>query len=341
MTRPIKVAVLSFAHTHAASYIAILSQMPGVEVLTTDPEAPDSRGGDDGLRGQELADHYGVNYVDTYAEAIAWGPDAVIITSENAYHRRLVEMAAEAGPAILCEKPLATTVSDAQAIVETVNNAGVRLMMAHPTRFSPAVAQLKHHIDSGALGEVLGFVGTNNGQLPTDQRAWFTDPDLAGGGAIVDHVVHCTDIIDHLIAQDPKQVYAQANTILHADRGLEVETGGMVTITYPNGVIASIDCSWSYPDEAPTWGELSLEVVGTKGRMTIAPFDPHVGGFHQQGYQFLPVGDNLDRLMLEEFLTMARTNTHPQPDVGLGWRMFRIVDAARSSAQTHTPTTID
>jgi predicted dehydrogenase len=69
------------------------------------------------------------------------------------------------------------------------------------------------------------------GWMPTD-RAWFTDPDLAGGGALVDHVVHCAELIDDLLGLPAETVRAVSNRILHGAAGLRVETAGLVNITY-------------------------------------------------------------------------------------------------------------
>ena len=80
----------------------------------------------------------------------------------------------------------------------------------------------------------------------------------------------------------------------HSDKGLSVETGGVVTITYRNGLLATIDCSWSVPDNGPTWGGLTLQVTGTNGSVEIAPFQQHVGGTDRDGEVFLPVGGDLD-----------------------------------------------
>jgi predicted dehydrogenase len=149
--------------------------------------------------------------------------------------------------------------------------------------------------------------------------------------------VHCADLLDALLGESAATVRAVSNRILHADRGVAVETGGLVTVTYPSGVIATIDCSWSVPDSAPTWGGLTLQIVGTKGTMTIAPFAQHIDGYDANGPVFTPVGDDLDGAMLEEFLCAVRDRRQPQPDADVGMRTLAIVDAARRSAETGQP----
>jgi 1,5-anhydro-D-fructose reductase (1,5-anhydro-D-mannitol-forming) len=328
-----KVAVLSFAHGHAEGYIRHLKLRDDIELVGCDPDGTWSL--DDGARGQELADEWGVAYLDTYEKVLDWGPDAAVICSENAKHRKLVEQAAAAGAHILCEKPLATTTADAEAMLYAVDRAGVALMIAFPVRFAPSFVELKSQVQAGLLGDVLAVLGTNNGKIPSERR-WFTDPALSGGGSLVDHVVHCADLLDSLLEQPATSVRAVSNRILHAETGVQVETGGLVTITYESGVIATIDCSWSQPISAPSWGGLTLEVLGTKGSVKISPFASHVGGYGAAGAIWLPLGTDLDGKMIDEFLDGVREGRQPQPDGGAGLRTVTIMNAAQLSAQAQT-----
>jgi 1,5-anhydro-D-fructose reductase (1,5-anhydro-D-mannitol-forming) len=336
--RTIKVAVLSFAHTHAIGYCRLLADRDDIELVTTDPDgasAPDA-----GPRGAELAALLGVRYVDTYDEALAWGPDAVIVTAENARHRELVERAAAAGAHILCEKPLATTVADAEAMLEATERAGVTLMTAYPVRFAASFTDACARVRSGQLGEIIGVTGTNNGKIPLADRAWFTDKALSGGGSLIDHVVHCADLLDELLGALPTSVRAVSNRMLHANAGVDVETGGLVTAIYPGGVVATIDCSWSVPDSAPTWGGVTLQITGTRGSLTIAPFAQHVGGHDAAGEVWEGVGDDLDRAMIDEFLASVREGRSAVPDGGVGLRTLRVVAAAQRSAATGQPVAV-
>jgi len=331
----IKVAVLSFAHGHAVGYVRYLKSRGDVEVIACDPDGV--RSPDAGPRGLELASQLGVGYLDSVEEALAWAPDAVVVCSENIKHRELVEQAAAAGAQILCEKPLATTAADAAAMLDAVERAGVALMVAYPVRFSPSFEDLKAQVRAGRLGDVLAVLGTNNGKIPLSDRRWFTDPALSGGGCFVDHIVHCADLLDSLLEQSATSVRAVSNRILHAESGVEVETGGLVTITYPSGVIATIDCSWSHPMSAPNWGGVTLEVVGTKGSIKISPFASHVDGYGADGAIWLPYGPDLDAAMIDEFLDGVREGRNPQPDGYVGLRTAALMNAAQRSALTGQP----
>jgi predicted dehydrogenase len=129
-------------------------------------------------------------------------------------------------------------------------------------------------------------------------------------------------------------VRAVGNRILHADKGVDVETGGNVTIGYPSGVFATIDCSWSQPDNAAIWGDVTLQVTGTRGSLSMSAMGRHVAGTTADGPVWMPFGSDFDLAMIRHFLSCVRTGERPGPDGRVGVRTTRIVDAARESATT-------
>jgi predicted dehydrogenase len=173
--------------------------------------------------------------------------------------------------------------------------------------------------------------GVNNGKLPSD-RAWFTDPVSAGGGALVDHVVHCADLLDEMLGERAASVRAVSSGVLHAGHDLDVETGGLVTIQYPSGTIATIDCSWSWPMSSATWGGLTMQIVAERGMITVSPFAEGIAGHDANGETWDPVGADLDALLVDEFITAIREGRQPQPDAGVGIRTVEIMQAAQASA---------
>ncbi|WP_246957467.1 Gfo/Idh/MocA family oxidoreductase [Brachybacterium sp. Marseille-Q7125] len=318
---PLKVALMSCAHTHAGSYAALLDGREDVQLVVADPDG--------------FGDVQASRVVGSYEEAWqAWdsGPDAIVVTAANADHKDLVLEAARRGAHVLCEKPLATSVADAEEMVAACAGAGVVLMTAFPVHFASAVTALKQAVAEGTLGEVIGLTGTNNGKLP-DGRDWFTDVELAGGGALVDHTVHIAEILDSMFGP-PETVHAVANRILWADRAGEgAETGGLVTLTYASGMVATIDCSWSQPEDAPTWGGLRLQAVGTGGQLQIDAFAQHVGG----PGQWHAYGENTDAVLIDAFLDAVRAGEAVEPTGEVGLRTVRIVAAAQESVRTGQP----
>lgn len=321
-----KVGVMSLAHIHAPAYVKLLSARTDVTLAIADPA------------GAEVTESAGAEYHSTYESLLASGPDAVVVCAENTRHRTLVELAAAAGAHVLCEKPLATTTADATAMIEACETAGVALMTAFPVRFSPAFQSVRQLVSSGSLGDVIAAVGTNNGKLPPDGYGWFTDPELSGGGAMVDHLVHVADLLESLFSAQPKTVYAQSNRITYAHQD-RVETGGIVSIEYANGLKATIDCSWNRPPAFPTWGGLTLQLVGSAGIVDVDPFAQAVTGFADRAAHY-SWGDDLDALMLDEFLSAIAAGRRPQPDGAASLRTVQIVEAAYQSAQANQPVTI-
>lgn len=327
-----RIGVLSFAHLHAVSYVRCL-QMLGVEVLTSDPDHTNRPPSEPG--GPSLAADLGVPYAHSYADVVSWQPDGVVVCAENALHRGLVELAAGAGAHVLCEKPLATTLDDAQAMIDACAVAGVNLMTAFPVRFAPAFGALQQAVKDGSLGSVLAVTGTNNGRIPLDQRAWFVDPRLAGGGSLMDHTVHVADLLDALLSPArASRVYAATNRVLHHDL-VAVETAGLVSIGYDNGVCATIDCSWSRPSTYPTWGGLTLQVVGAGGLAEMDAFGQRVDGYAATGRAlWLPYGTDCDLAMVTEFVSSIAESRVPQPDGTVGYRTLQIVLAGYESVRS-------
>jgi predicted dehydrogenase len=324
-----KIGLTSLAHTHALSYATYLKSLPGVEVRCTDP-GPYGPGE---VRGETLAAQLGIAYEPSLERLLAWGPDAAVVTSENSRHREHVQAAAAAGVHVLCEKPLATTWEDGLAIRDAVGAAGVIGMVAFPVRFASAFQRLRAEYQAGTLGQLYAIRGANNGQLPLG-RSWFADPALAGGGALMDHVVHLADLIDALTGLAPLRVNAASNRVLHADRA-KAETAGLVTVEYAGGLIAGLDCSWSMADRSPVWGGLRLVVTGTGGTADVDFFEPAVRGLDATTGRPLTLryGPDFDAAMLETFLAAVRTGRQPQPDLNVGLRTLSIVLAAQRSAR--------
>src|SRR4051812_29776570 len=105
-----KVGIISFAHGHAYSYADALTKINGVQLVGI--------ADDDKNRGTNAAERYQTQYFSHYQELLQQDIEAVIITSENSKHREHVVAAAKAGKHILCEKPIASKLEDAEAMIE-------------------------------------------------------------------------------------------------------------------------------------------------------------------------------------------------------------------------------
>ena len=130
--------------------------------------------------------------------------DIVDICTPGDSHAEIARAAAEAGKAVLCEKPLANTVAEAEAMLQAVESAGVVHMLCHNYRRAPAVALAKRMIDAGEIGKVRHYRGVYLQDWivdPSFPRAWRLEKARAGSGALGDIASHSLDLARHLVGE--------------------------------------------------------------------------------------------------------------------------------------------
>ena len=326
----ISLGILSTAHGHANSYAAVSENVEDAEVVAV--------ADDDETRGREFADRHGIDF--RPIEKVLDRVDAVIVCSENARHIEWVKRAAAAGVDVLCEKPLATSGSDAEAIVDACTEAGVRLGVAMPVRFAEPARHAKAAIEAGNVGTVQAFVGTN--LLKLKAEGWMVDPALSGGGAIMDHSVHIIDLVRWMSCQEVVEVYAEAGP---AFSDTPVEDVDVLSMTLEDGTPATHDGSWRQPTEWDFWGDVTLRIIGTDGVIEIDCFDQtlkhtHDGG-DDPGIDSLYWGSNMDEGLIRDFVAAIRDDREPAIPGREGAREVRVVDAAYESIDTGQPVRIE
>jgi predicted dehydrogenase len=326
----IRLGLMSFAHVHAEAYVENIRRILDAQLV--------GAADDDQPRGEHFASKLGVRVFPTYEDLLAQHLDGVIVCSENTRHRTLVEMTARAGVSVLCEKPLATTLLDARAMIETCARAGVPLMIAFPMRFSAPVLQARQAVDEGRVGKIACCIGINQGQNPRRNRAWFVNKQLAGGGAVMDHTVHLVDLLRWSLRTEVAEVYAQTTDLLPGGNG-EVETGGLILLTLANGLFASIDCSWSRPASYPTWGGLALELIGERGVLRVDAFRQNLVIYPERSpaIQWQAWGSDANQAMMAEFVSAIREHRDPAVTGSDGYRALEVIAAAYESARTGQP----
>jgi 1,5-anhydro-D-fructose reductase (1,5-anhydro-D-mannitol-forming) len=192
------------------------------------------------------------------------GLDAVYVAVPNAAHRGVVEAAAAAGKAVLCEKPLAGDVDDAEAIVAAAGRAGVLLGTAYDQRWHPAHVRLRELMPE--LGKVTAVRVVYCCWLPADWSPdgrphdnWRVDRARAGGGAAIDLAPHGLDLAGVLLGEDVGALSATLQTRVH---GYAVDDGALLAGRTPGGVLVDLHVAYNTPDALP---RRRLEVVGTRG----------------------------------------------------------------------------
>jgi len=334
VTDRIGIALLGCAHIpHAMSYARTASESRSVRLVAAWDDTPDI--------AHRVADRFDIPLARTPEELVARPDvDAVVVCSATGDHRRLVELAASAGRHVLCEKPIATTLADGRAMVDACDRAGVQLHIAFVTRFYPLVQRVRGLIQDGALGDVRGLVGGNRGRppLPPTYPDWITDPARAGGGALIDHSVHVTDVMRHVTGLEVNDVGAEVDSLFW---NAGVDDMALLSLRFSGGAVGSVDPSWSVPAENPWHYDFYLRIVGTKGALIIGDTTEGlnvVGDVGRAGQVFVPFAVDIDGLMLEGFADSIRAGRVLEPcaDGPDGIRALEIALAGYRAATSGT-----
>jgi predicted dehydrogenase len=219
---------------------------------------------------EALAERHGIPRVTMEWESLVSDPevDAIVIGTPNALHAPQAVAALRAGKHVLVEKPMSTTVAEADAMIAAAEEAGRVLMVAHCWRFRDEVVSMRDRIAAGDLGEVVktrGY-GMHAGWGPS---GWFTDGSLSGGGALVDMGVHAIDTARFLLGDPmPDRVCAVIGT-RYARGRYELDDDGILLITWSNGTNSIVESGWWQPHLEGL--EADTEVFGTAGYDRIWP----------------------------------------------------------------------
>ena len=145
-----KVGILGFAHSHVFAYGGQWLQHPEYGIEITGGWDHDRQRLEDGAEKLGIQTTY-----ETPSDLLASDVDAVVISSETSYHCELTEMAAAAGKAIICYKPMAITLEQADRMVAAVEKAGVPFTIGYQSRTDPQNADIRDKVKSGAFGKVF------------------------------------------------------------------------------------------------------------------------------------------------------------------------------------------
>ncbi|MCP4358364.1 MAG: Gfo/Idh/MocA family oxidoreductase [Chloroflexi bacterium] len=230
--------------THAAAWAATNARIAGF--VTRDE-----------VTGSVLAAQYQAQIYPDLPSMLA-DVDVVDICTPTHLHEEMVLSAASAKKHILCEKPLARTLTQAQNMLTAVAEAGVKLMVAHVVRFFPEYAQAKAQVEAGAIGKpaVLRLTrGTFQPKKAADN--WFVEFEKSGG-MMLDLMIHDLDYA-RWVAGDVATVFAK--NISSSFAGVTVDHG-LAILTHRSGAISHVEGSWAYP---PPLFRTRFEIAGDNG----------------------------------------------------------------------------
>jgi len=276
---------------------------------------------------ERVGDEFGVeSYADPKEMAQRDDVDCVIIATNDEAHVEPVAAAACAGKPILLEKPIATTLSDADQIIRLCERANVKLMIGFILRFDQRYARVKEAVANGEIGE-LESVFCRRTNLVTSQER------LRGRVSVLSFLgVHDFDIMRWVAGSEVRRVHTEAVWNLHKKHGHNVEDTTWTLLRFQNGVIGSLETGWIVPTTHPTKADFKLEVTGTKGMITY--------DLTRQELMFTtPDGHYAERFspmlqyQIEHFLNCVRNDTRPLVTGIDGRAALEISLAAQQSAK--------
>ncbi len=212
-------------------------------------------------RAQEFADQQGLYSAHTeLAELLDQRLDAVYISSTNEQHHAQTLAALDAGCHVMCEKPLAMTLPDAAQMLARARERHRVLATNHHLRGQAAHQQIRALIAQGRIGRVHGVQVSHAVYLPPHLQGWRLDAPGAGGGVVLDILVHDADLLRYLLG---REAVAIQTAVQHNGMGQgPVEDGAMSTIEFEGGVLAQTHESFVARHSATR-----LHVLGTEGSL--------------------------------------------------------------------------
>ncbi len=297
-------------------------------------------------RAQAMSDLYTGGKAKIYdsIDAVVADPDidVIDICLPHHLHTDAVLKAAEAGKAILCEKPLCTTLSDARRIRETVNSSGVIFMGAHNNLFTPALLEARRLVEGGFIGQPYMYRSIETFQSRQfdpwasgssaaggGQRGWRAVLSQSGGGELLDTGYHGTYRLLSMAAGDrPVEVTGFLSRFLLSH--LPTEDTGQVIVRFASGAVGQIITSWAFDVVEGRQFEVEGELGALAGSMTYLKHqlyrwpEPAVRTFPQPATFTLEIGHFI------EVVSSGATNAAPIDDT---IRTLQVIKAAYLSAQ--------
>jgi len=287
---------------------------------------------------QEFADKYGIKDVTTDAMSLTTRDDidAVLIGTPNKFHAPFAIEFLERGKDVFVEKPMAMTPAEGQAMAQAASQHGRLVMVGHMWRFDTEVNYVRDVVQSGKIGEVFktkGY-GIHENWGPA---GWFTQKELAGGGALIDMGVHAIDTVRYILGDPkPRAVYAKIGTYFG---DWDVDDSGILMITWEGGVTSVIESGWWHPHmDGP---EAGTRLFGSTGYASLFPTELKfkIGEFPGAFKAPMPErSEQCDQIIytrqMEHFASCIRERRAPVPGIAEGQVVLDIVDAAYRSSES-------
>lgn len=295
----------------------------------------------------EVARMFGAKPVDSVTALLAEEIDAVYVATPPRAHAAQVAACAAARKHVLCEKPLALTLEDVDAMIGTCAAAGVLLGTGFMMRFLAQHQAARQLIQEGRLGRPVLARAQLSCWYPPIPDAWRQDPAQGGGGSLMDMGGHCIDLLEMFFGP-VTAVNCTTGRVVHA---YPAEDGAVVTLRFANGALGIVDAFFCIPDEGSRnvlelyGSEGSILAHGTVGQgdrgVMIARLRTGAGGYDAQQLRSTADGVSIDpppvntyRAEIEEFSQAILEKRAPSNDAATGRHSQQILAACYESART-------
>jgi predicted dehydrogenase len=281
-------------------------------------------------KAEQLGAVVGAAAVPDLEAVLAAGVDVVSVCTPPLTHCELAVRALEAGCSVLCEKPIARTLSDARRIIEVARSATGILMVGQVSRFEPDHAAAKAVVDSGQLGAVQMVSHSMTTAMPGwSEGGWFGDV-VQSGGPLFDLGVHSFDYLAWVTGGTPVRVNA-----VGSDTPAGASSYALATVRHDNGAMGTVESSWAHP--ASHGFVLRAEIVGTEGRLSWDYDGLTSGMLHRDGHdpvRFEPLGARGYVAEVAGFVDAVRAGGPSPVPAEAGFGAARTALAALESIRT-------
>ncbi|MEC2056977.1 Gfo/Idh/MocA family oxidoreductase [Peribacillus psychrosaccharolyticus] len=295
-------------------------------------------------RALEMAEKFGAAAYTDYQELLKNDEvEAVSICTPNALHAPMSITALRSGKHVLCEKPMATSLVEAEAMIEAAKVNKKKLMIAHNQRFVPSHDKAHELIQSGDLGKIYSFKtsfghGGPEGWSIDGADSWFFDKKQAFIGAMGDLGVHKTDLMRFLLNEEFTEVAAFIET--NAKQNTDIDDNAVFILKTENGIIGTLAASWSYGAKEDN----STIIYGEKGIMRLEDDPDHSLIIHYTngqtvkenlgGIQTNEEGGQEDSGVITRFVTSILSDTVPPVNGDEGMKSLKVILGALDSNKT-------
>lgn len=257
--------------------------------------------------------------------------DVVIVNSLPSTHREIACAAMEAGKHVIVEKPIATTLDDADAIVACARRTGRKLMVPFNLRFLPAYQRVKALVEEGTIGELVsGYASAHwrwddheTGARPGGVNEWRARRLDVGGGLVFEEIVHLVDLLRWFAGREATEIYAMRDNFAHragsplGEHPSDVEDRASALVRFGDGMFGLVDGSFI---QGATW---QTRLQGTKGEIHVVHRvdegyvdNPETFLYTEDGEHryFRVQGENRMNAVVQHFARCIREDAEPTPD---------------------------